>query len=99
MTKYRVEPKSRNDIRIFANMLRRHLRLDNVLYVPVVKLLDVLPEIFDTFSYEIVPEEELPEEEGYKPRPAWQVWAARAGLVMFIVVLIYEYLRAFLGWG
>ena len=61
MTKYRVEPKSRNDIRIFANMLRRHLRLDNVLYVPVVKLLDVLPEIFDTFSYEIVPEEELPD--------------------------------------
>ncbi len=46
-----------------------------------------------------IPEEELPEEEGYKPRPAWQVWAARVGLVVFIVVLIYEYLRAFLGWG
>ena len=31
-----------------------------------------------------IPEEELPEEEGYKPRPAWQVWAARVGLVLFI---------------
>ena len=46
-----------------------------------------------------IPEEELPQEEGYKPRPAWQVWAARVGLVLFIIVLIYEYLRAFLGWG
>ena len=27
------------------------------------------------------------QENGYVPRPAWQVWAARAGLVMFIVVL------------
>ena len=31
-----------------------------------------------------IPEEELPQEEGYKPRPAWQVWAARVGLVLFI---------------
>ena len=45
------------------------------------------------------PEEEQPQEEGYKPRPAWQVWAARVGLVLFIIVLICEYLRAFLGWG
>ena len=39
------------------------------------------------------------QENGYVPRPAWQVWAARVGLVLFIIVLIYEYLRAFLGWG
>ena len=52
-----------------------------------------------TMDEKEIPEEELPQEEGYKPRPAWQVWAARVGLVLFIIVLIYEYLRAFLGWG
>ncbi len=30
-------------------------------------------------------EEETPK---YLPRPAWQVWAARIGLVLFIVLII-----------
>ena len=45
-------------------------------------------------------QEELPEQlkpEGYKPRPAWQVWAARLGLVLFIVFLILYYLIYFRG--
>ena len=29
---------------------------------------------------------------GYSPRPAWQVWAARVGLVLFIAFVIYQYL-------
>ena len=29
---------------------------------------------------------------GYQERPAWQVWAARFGLVIFIVFVIYQYL-------
>ena len=29
-------------------------------------------------------------EEGYTPRPVWQVWAARVGLVLFILFIIYE---------
>ena len=29
-------------------------------------------------------------EEGYVPRPAWQVWAARIGLVLFILFVIYQ---------
>lgn len=33
-----------------------------------------------------------PEESGYPPRPAWQVWAARIGLVLFIGVVIYYYI-------
>ena len=33
-----------------------------------------------------------PEQEGYVPRPAWQVWAARVGLVLFILFVIYQYL-------
>ncbi len=29
--------------------------------------------------------------EGYVPRPAWQVWAARIGLVLFIGFVIYQF--------
>ncbi len=29
-------------------------------------------------------------QEGYVPRPAWQVWAARVGLVLFILFVIYQ---------
>ena len=32
----------------------------------------------------------IPEEEGYVPRPAWQVWAARIGLVLFLLVVAYQ---------
>ena len=34
------------------------------------------------------------EEKKYTPRPAWQVWAARLGLVAFIGYLVIFYLRA-----
>ncbi len=32
------------------------------------------------------------QEQGYTPRPAWQLWAARIGLVLFILVVIYQYI-------
>ena len=35
----------------------------------------------------------LPEEEGYVPRPAYQVWAARIGLVLVILFVIYQLLQ------
>ena len=35
------------------------------------------------------------QEEGYKPRPAWQVWTARIGLVIFILGLIMYYCNIF----
>ena len=34
-----------------------------------------------------------PEQEGYVPRPAWQVWAARVGLVIFIGIVILQILQ------
>ncbi len=34
----------------------------------------------------------LPEETGYIPRPAWQVWMARVGLVCMILFVIYQIL-------
>ena len=33
-----------------------------------------------------------PEQPTYVPRPKWQVWAARVGLVLFILFVIYQYL-------
>ena len=35
------------------------------------------------------------QEEAYKPRPAWQVWAARIDLVIFILGLIMYYCNIF----
>lgn len=32
--------------------------------------------------------EELEQQEGYEPRPMWQVWGARLGLVLFILLVI-----------
>ena len=39
-------------------------------------------------------ENQLPEEEaeGYTPRPAYQVWMARLGLVLMILFVIYQVL-------
>jgi len=37
-------------------------------------------------------DELTPEEEGYVPRPAWQVWCARIGLILFILFVIYQIL-------
>ena len=36
-------------------------------------------------------------ESGYTPRPAWQVWAARIGLVLFIILLVVYYMVYFRG--
>ena len=34
-----------------------------------------------------------PEQEGYVPRPAWQVWGARVGLVIFILFVIWQLIQ------
>ena len=42
-------------------------------------------------------ENQMPEEQGYVPRPAWQVWGARIGLVLFIFVVIYQFMAMVTG--
>ena len=37
------------------------------------------------------------EPEVYQPRPAWQVWAARVGLVLFVIFVICQVLLLFRG--
>ena len=39
----------------------------------------------------------IPQEEGYVPRPRWQVWLARVGLIVFVVFLILYYILWFRG--
>lgn len=41
--------------------------------------------------------QEQPNESGYTPRPAWQVWAARIGLAVFVIFLIMYYINIFRG--
>ena len=36
-------------------------------------------------------EELQPQEQTTGTRPAWQVWAARVGLVLFIIIVILQY--------
>lgn len=37
--------------------------------------------------------QETPEESGYTPRPMWQVWLARIGLVLFVLLVIMYYIN------
>ena len=32
------------------------------------------------------------EEEKYEPRPRWQVWCARIGLILFLIFVVYQIL-------
>ena len=54
MSNYMVEAQSRANLRSLARILREHLQLDDVLYFPIVELLDVMTELFDDFNYEVV---------------------------------------------
>ena len=36
--------------------------------------------------------EQAPAQEGYVPRPKWQVWGARAAAVIFILLVIFQIL-------
>ena len=37
--------------------------------------------------------EQIEKEEGYVPRPVWQVWMARFGLVLFILFVIWQLIQ------
>ncbi len=42
-------------------------------------------------------DQKLPSREGYVPRPAWQVWMARVGLVLFVLFVAYQIWMLFTG--
>ena len=41
--------------------------------------------------------QEQVQDTGYTPRPAWQVWAARIGLAVFVIFLVMYYINIFRG--
>ena len=43
------------------------------------------------------PVEDGVESPAYQPRPMWQVWLARIGLVVFLLFLAMYYINMFLG--
>ena len=54
--------------------------------------------ILENLEQYTTPEEQnIPETEGYRPRPKHQVWLARIGLVVFIIILIVYYMVYFRG--
>ena len=40
---------------------------------------------------------DTPETEAWQPRPLWQVWAARAGIVVFAIYVILQIILMFRG--
>ena len=38
-------------------------------------------------------QESFPQEEGYVPRPKWQVWGARIGIVVILILLAMYYIN------
>ena len=33
------------------------------------------------------------QDQSYEPRPLWQVWCARMGLVLFLIFVVYQLLQ------
>lgn len=62
MSLYIANPMSRKKIRALANTLRNVLDLRNETFFPVVEFLELgMPQIFESFSYEVVPTEVMSE--------------------------------------
>ncbi len=53
MSSYKVEGRSRKDLRDYAYKLREITGYENKLYFPVVEFLEIMPKIFQNFNYEI----------------------------------------------
>ena len=47
----------------------------------------------NTNENETLPQEQPDEREGYTPRPGWQVWGARIGLVIFLIFVVAQLLQ------
>ena len=57
--RYKVEGKSRNELRKLANEIRKIFGFENTLYIPIVDLLDIMCELQPRFSYEILEDSEF----------------------------------------
>lgn len=56
---FKCEPLSRENLRNYAYQIRKELGLEKEYYFPIVEFLELMPEIFTNFTYEIVSDDEL----------------------------------------
>lgn len=57
---YMVSPKSRNDIYEISQQWKRQFGLENRLYLPVIQIFEILPDMYPGLKTEIVEDWELP---------------------------------------
>lgn len=55
----KCEPTSRSALREYAYKIRKELGLEKELYFPIVEFLEIMPEIFQNFSFQIVEDNEM----------------------------------------
>ena len=61
MSRYRIEPKSRKDLRAIALRIREAFGLRDCLYFPIVDFMEhMMPKMFDNYNWEIIDDDELP---------------------------------------
>lgn len=59
MAKFKVESKSRQDLRNMAKEIRTLLGIDDILYFPAARILDIIHRIDSEAHFEVVSENEL----------------------------------------
>lgn len=74
---YRVQPLSRQDIRCYAKGLREMLRLSEVKYIDIIRLMEyIFPKVFkkDNYSFEIRTKEEMGQNHGLTDPRAGKIY-------------------------
>ena len=71
------------------------LKIETPIYKPEQMCYDIKNTLFEVTTLDEQNQVPIPaeEEKKYTPRPAWQVWAARVALVLFIIIVIGQILR------
>lgn len=64
----------------------------------VVKAKEICYDYVEVKTMENIKETVAEEETSCTPRPVWQVWMARIGLVFMILFVIYQILQIAGGW-
>lgn len=61
MAKFKVEPKSRDDLRVLAKEIRMCLGIEDILYFPADRIMEIIHKIDSEAHFEVVEENELNE--------------------------------------
>ncbi|WP_299142770.1 ImmA/IrrE family metallo-endopeptidase [uncultured Dialister sp.] len=62
---YKADPISRSDVRHYVRKLRKRLGYENILYIPIVEIMEnILPLLIPDFNYEIVEKSKMGNKHG-----------------------------------